>query len=165
MDKPAPVPTKFASPARTRFRACERSRMRRARASAGLELIDEALDVSFPLDELARLVGLGQVWVGCLEDDLPVGMVIASVREGAVYIEEMDVLPGHGRRGSGVVCSRVSVGGAGPGPRGGHPLDLARRAVEWAVLPQAWLPGPAAGGVDAEHAADPGAGGPTRPRY
>jgi GNAT superfamily N-acetyltransferase len=68
---------------------------------SGSGLIDEALDVSFPLDELARLVGMGQVWVGCLEDDLPVGMVIASVREGAVYVEEMDVLPGHGRRGLG----------------------------------------------------------------
>ncbi len=68
---------------------------------SGLGLIDEALDVSFPLDELARLVGMGQVWVGCLEDALPVGLVIASMREGAVYIEEMDVLPGHGRRGLG----------------------------------------------------------------
>ena len=66
-----------------------------------LGLIDEAVDVSFPLDELARLVGLGQVWVGCLEDGVPVGMAIASVREGAVYLEEMDVLPGHGRRGLG----------------------------------------------------------------
>jgi GNAT superfamily N-acetyltransferase len=68
------------------------------RIFSGLGLIDEALDVSFPLDELARLVGMGQVWVGCLEDGLPVGMVIASVREGAVYVEEMDVLPAHGRR-------------------------------------------------------------------
>ncbi|MGE5290991.1 MAG: GNAT family N-acetyltransferase [Micromonosporaceae bacterium] len=68
---------------------------------SGLGLIDEALDVPFPLNELARLVGMGQVWVGCLEDGLPVGMVIASVREGAVYVEEMDVLPAHGRRGLG----------------------------------------------------------------
>jgi GNAT superfamily N-acetyltransferase len=71
------------------------------RMFSGLGLIDEALDVSFPLDDLARLVGMGQVWVACLEDDLPVGMVIASVREGAVYVEEMDVLPEHGRRGLG----------------------------------------------------------------
>jgi GNAT superfamily N-acetyltransferase len=71
------------------------------RIFSGLGLIDEALDVSFPLDDLTRLVGMGQVWVACLEDDLPVGMVIASVREGAVYVEEMDVLPEHGRRGLG----------------------------------------------------------------
>lgn len=68
---------------------------------SGLGLIDEALDVSLSQDDLARLVGMGQVWVGCLEHGLPVGMVIASVREGAVYVEEMDVLPGHGRRGLG----------------------------------------------------------------
>jgi len=68
---------------------------------SGLWLIDEALDVSFPLDDLAGLIGLGQVWVGVTEDDIPVGMVIASVQEGAVYVEEMDVLPGHGRRGLG----------------------------------------------------------------
>jgi GNAT superfamily N-acetyltransferase len=77
---------------------------------SGLGLIDEALDASFPLDDLARLVGLGQVWVGCLEDDLPVGMVIASVRDGAVYVEEMDVLPAHGRRGLGArLLGRVCV--------------------------------------------------------
>jgi len=68
---------------------------------SGLGLVDEALDVSFPLDELARLVGMGQVWVACPEDGVPVGMVIASLREGAVYIEELDVLPEHGRRGLG----------------------------------------------------------------
>ena len=68
---------------------------------SGLGLIDERLDVSFPLDELVRLVGLEQVWVCCATEDLPVGAVIASVREGAVYVEEMDVLPAHGRRGLG----------------------------------------------------------------
>ena len=40
---------------------------------SGLGLIDGALDVSFPLDDLARLVGMGRVWVGCREDGLPVG--------------------------------------------------------------------------------------------
>ena len=82
----------------TRLRAIEDAA---GRIFSGLGLIDEALDVSFPLDDLALLVGMGQVWVGCLEDDLPVGMVIASVREGVVYVEEMDVLPEHGRRGLG----------------------------------------------------------------
>jgi GNAT superfamily N-acetyltransferase len=65
---------------------------------SGLGLIDEALDVSFPLDDLVRLVAMGRVWVAHGEDDLPVGMLIASVREGVVYVEELDVLPAHGRR-------------------------------------------------------------------
>ena len=68
---------------------------------SGLGLVDEALDPSFPLDAAARLVALGQVWVACLDDDVPVGMVIASEREGAGYVEELDVVPGHGRRGLG----------------------------------------------------------------
>ena len=66
----------------------------------GSGLIDEALDGSFPLDELQRLVAAGQVWVACLED-VPIGMVIASVRDDIVHVEEMDVLPHHGRRGIG----------------------------------------------------------------
>jgi GNAT superfamily N-acetyltransferase len=67
----------------------------------GLGLIDDALDPSFPLDALGYLIDRGQVWVGCREDDVPVGMVIASVREGAAYVEELDVVPAHGRRGLG----------------------------------------------------------------
>jgi GNAT superfamily N-acetyltransferase len=68
---------------------------------SGLGLIDETLDTSFPSDELARLVAMKQVWVACLGDDVPVGAVLASLREGAVYIEELDVLPAHARRGLG----------------------------------------------------------------
>jgi len=66
----------------------------------GSGLIDEALDGSFPLDEMERLIAMGQVWVACLAD-APVGMVIASVRDDVVHVEEMDVLPTHGRRGIG----------------------------------------------------------------
>lgn len=67
----------------------------------GLGLIDEAVDVSFPSDELSRLIDAGRVWVACDTADQPVGMVIASVRDGALHVEEMDVLPEHGRRGLG----------------------------------------------------------------
>ena len=69
----------------------------------GTGLIDESRDVSFPLDDLVHLVDMGQVWVACDEDDVPVGMVIASVREGAAYVEEMDVMPSYGRRGLGTL--------------------------------------------------------------
>src|SRR3954469_21879755 len=68
---------------------------------SGLGLVDDALDVSFPTAELARLIACEQVWVACREDDVPIGMVIASVREGSAYIEELDVHPEHGRRGVG----------------------------------------------------------------
>ncbi|HTK26937.1 MAG TPA: hypothetical protein VL327_10300 [Pyrinomonadaceae bacterium] len=33
---------------------------------SGLGLIDEALDGSFPLEELERLVEIRQVWVSCI---------------------------------------------------------------------------------------------------
>jgi GNAT superfamily N-acetyltransferase len=83
---------------------------------SGLRLIDEALDMSFPLEELDRLIDIGQVWVACLDDDSPVGMVIAAVREGAVYIEEMDVLPAYSGRGLGTrllatVCAWAQAAG------------------------------------------------------
>ena len=68
---------------------------------SGLGLIDEEHDVSFPLDDLYRLVGLSQGWVACPDNRPAVGMAIASVREGCVYLEEMDVLPAHGSRGLG----------------------------------------------------------------
>lgn len=67
---------------------------------AGLGLIDEALGTSLAIDELVRLIDAGQVWVGC-RDGIPVGMAIASACEGLAYLEEMDVVPEHGRRGLG----------------------------------------------------------------
>lgn len=67
----------------------------------GLGLVDPARDASFPPERLAQLVDLGQVWVATHDDDVPVGMVVVSAGEGAAYIEEIDVLPAHGRRGIG----------------------------------------------------------------
>ena len=58
---------------------------------SGTGLIDEALDASFPLDDLVDLVDLGQVWVACGDEDLPVGMVITSLFGRDGYMEEMDV--------------------------------------------------------------------------
>ena len=46
------------------------------------------------------------------------GMVIASVREGAVYVEEMDVLPAHARCGLG---ARLLAGVCAWAHAQGHP--------------------------------------------
>ena len=67
----------------------------------GLDIFDENLSSSFSLDEMYRLAKLDQVWVACGPDDDPVGMIVASIRCGNAYIEELDVLPEHGRRGLG----------------------------------------------------------------
>jgi catechol 2,3-dioxygenase-like lactoylglutathione lyase family enzyme len=48
-------------------------------------------------------MGLRQVWVACDSHDMPVGMVIASVRDETAHIEELDVLPAYGRRGLGTL--------------------------------------------------------------
>ena len=80
---------------------------------SGLGLNDDTLDSSFPIDDLIRLVGMEQAWVACAEDDRPVGMVFASVREGAVYVEELDVMPEFGRRGLGLDSSTACATGHG----------------------------------------------------
>ena len=118
---------------------------------AGLGLIDEELDVSFPLDVLARLVSMGQVWVAATDGGPPVGMVIASVRDGAVYVEEMDVLPAYGRRGLG---ARLLEGGCDWAEAHGYPaVTLSTfRDVPWNgpfyrkhgfrdLTPAEWTPG------------------------
>lgn len=68
---------------------------------SGLGVIDERLDSPFPADELARLIDSGLAWVGGTFGSTPVGMVISSIRDAAVYIEEMGVFPLYGRRGLG----------------------------------------------------------------
>lgn len=68
---------------------------------SGSGLIDDSHDESFPADKLARLIDLKQVWVCGSADESPVGMVIVSIWDTAVYIEELDVLPTHGRKGLG----------------------------------------------------------------
>jgi len=68
----------------------------------GLDIFDPSLSSSFSLDEMYRLAKLSQVWVACDSNDKPVGMIVASIRCGNGYIEELDVLPEHGRRGLGV---------------------------------------------------------------
>lgn len=67
----------------------------------GLDIFDPSLSSSFPTDELRRLIALDQVWVVCESSDRPVGMILASIRCGNGYIEELDVLPEHGRKGLG----------------------------------------------------------------
>lgn len=97
---------------------------------SGLGLIEDGLDVSFPTEDLMTLIGLRQVWVAYETPDVPVGMVIASVRDGAAYIEEMDVLPVHRRQGLGtLLLDQVCAWGQAQG----HPaVSLSTfRDVSW----------------------------------
>jgi 4-diphosphocytidyl-2-C-methyl-D-erythritol kinase len=68
---------------------------------SGSGLIDESRDESLPVEKVARLIDLKQVWVCSSGAASPVGFVIVSTWDTAVYIEEIDVLPTYGRQGLG----------------------------------------------------------------
>ena len=87
-----------------------------AQLFSGLNLLDESRDESFAERILANLIARGQVWVCCIGDSGPIGMIIVSVWEHAVYIEEMDVVPAYGRQGLGTrLLSHVCAWAASEG--------------------------------------------------
>lgn len=67
----------------------------------GLGLIDETRDPSFPADEAARRIALGQLWMACVPNAEAIGMIIASQHAELAYIDELDVVPQHAKRGLG----------------------------------------------------------------
>lgn len=68
-------------------------------AEIGLDNVANATPL--PLDFLQAQQGAGLVWVLTDADDQPVGFAAASELDGALYLEEIDVHPAHGRRGLG----------------------------------------------------------------
>jgi GNAT superfamily N-acetyltransferase len=59
-------------------------------------------EVLAPPGALADALARGQLWVAAaVADDAPVGFAYADVVDGAVHLEELDVLPAWGRRGIG----------------------------------------------------------------
>ena len=80
----------------------------------GTGLIDDLLDHHFEQGLLKELIGDGQVWVAeqilcdnqpasskTASASAPVGFAIATVLGPVAYLEEVDVLPSHGRKGLG----------------------------------------------------------------
>jgi GNAT superfamily N-acetyltransferase len=68
-------------------------------AEIGLDNVANANPL--PLDFLQAQQSAGMVWVLTNADDQPVGFAAASELDGALYLEEIDVHPAHGRRGLG----------------------------------------------------------------
>jgi len=68
-------------------------------AEIGLDNVASASPL--PLDFLEAQQSAGLVWVLTDVDDQPVGFAAASELDGALYLEEIDVHPAHGRRGLG----------------------------------------------------------------
>ena len=55
-----------------------------------------------PAEALAAALRRGHLWVAAATaDDVPVGFAYADVLDGALHLEELDVLPSWGRRGIG----------------------------------------------------------------
>jgi predicted DCC family thiol-disulfide oxidoreductase YuxK/GNAT superfamily N-acetyltransferase len=67
----------------------------------GLGLLDHLLDHSLSLRELSEHQRAGRVWVAVDDVQGPVGFAVASVVDGHAHLEELDVVPGAGRRGIG----------------------------------------------------------------
>jgi len=67
----------------------------------GLGLVDDLLDHHFDQALLKNLMAEQQVWIAEEKDGKPIGFAIAAVLGKLAYLEELDVLPAHGRQGVG----------------------------------------------------------------
>jgi GNAT superfamily N-acetyltransferase len=96
-------------------------------AGIGLDVVAE--EEAPPAEVLAAHVEAGTAWVAA-EDGLPVGYAIASLVDGEGHLDQVSVLPEHGRRGIG----RALVEGvcAWAAERGLHAVTLTTyREVPW----------------------------------
>ncbi len=67
----------------------------------GDSLPESVLSHVTPVEELAAAQQAGLLWVALEPAGAPVGFAVASVSGRRVHLEELDVLPAHGRRGVG----------------------------------------------------------------
>lgn len=74
---------------------------REAATRFGDSLPESVLSHVTPLDSLAAAQQAGLLWVALEPAGAPVGFAVASMCDGRVHLEELDVLPGHGRKGIG----------------------------------------------------------------
>ena len=72
-------------------------------ATVGLNLVLQMQNV--PRDRLAE----GPVWVACDHADVPVGFLLAGAIDGYAYIEQISVLPDHGRKGIGSTLMQTAL--------------------------------------------------------
>jgi RNA polymerase sigma-70 factor, ECF subfamily len=88
------------------------------------------LEESTPIDEVREAQQAGRLWVA-LAGDLPVGFArVRMLGAGLPHLEEMDVIPEHGRRGLGTALLRTVVDWARRSAY--HELTLTTfRAIPW----------------------------------
>ena len=68
-------------------------------ADIGMHSIAEATPM--PAATVAGLAAAGRVWVAVDGDDRPVGWAAVELVDGHAHLEQLSVLPSHGRRGFG----------------------------------------------------------------
>jgi GNAT superfamily N-acetyltransferase len=67
-------------------------------------------DKPLPLDFVTQQFAADRVWIAVDDRDAPVGYAIAQEVDGNAYLQQIDVLPAHGRRGIGrKLVERVCV--------------------------------------------------------
>ena len=59
------------------------------------------LETTSSAEALVAGAEAGRLWVACSSDGAAVGFALASIVDGGAYLEEISVLPEHGRRGVG----------------------------------------------------------------
>lgn len=65
----------------------------------GMAEIDD--DPPTDLETLRKAQAESRLWVACDENDVPIGFVLALLVDDALYVQELDVLRAHQRRGIG----------------------------------------------------------------
>lgn len=74
---------------------------RQAATRFGDSLPESVLSHVTPLDSLAAAQQAGLLWVALGPAGAPVGFAVASIHGQRVHLDELDVVPGHGRKGLG----------------------------------------------------------------
>ncbi len=82
---------------------------REAATRFGDSLPESVLSHVTPLDSLAAAQQAGLLWVALEPAGTPVGFAVASIHDQHAHLEELDVLPSHGRQGIGSALVKAVV--------------------------------------------------------
>jgi len=93
-------------------------------ATIGLEIV---LDMPQALLERLRE---GPVWVAVDADDQPIGFLLAGILDSFAYIDQISVLPEHGRKGIGAALMDIALAWARTTPANAMILST-YRDVAW----------------------------------